>query len=80
MIITGAPIEHLDYETVDYWEELCQIMDWTKTNVTSTMHICWGAQAGLYYHFGINKVLSEKIIWSLPVPCIEQKSAVSPWL
>ena len=55
MIITGAPIEHLDYETVDYWEELCQIMDWTKTNVTSTMHICWGAQAGLYYHYGVPK-------------------------
>ena len=62
MIITGAPIEHLDYETVDYWEELCQIMDWTKTNVTSTMHICWGAQAGLYYHYGIKKhLLPEKL-------------------
>ena len=65
MIITGAPIEHLDYETVDYWEELCQIMDWTKTNVTSTMHICWGAQAGLYYHFGINKVLLPKKLFGV---------------
>ncbi len=62
MIITGAPIEHLDFEQVDYWNELTEIMDWTKTNVTSTFHICWGAQAGLYYHFGIRKVwLDEKI-------------------
>ena len=59
MIITGAPIEHLDFEQVDYWNELTEIMDWTKTNVT---HICWGAQAGLYYHFGVRKVwLDEKI-------------------
>lgn len=62
MIITGAPIEHLDFEQVDYWNELTEIMDWTKTNVTSTFHICWGAQAGLYYHFGVRKVwLDEKI-------------------
>ena len=55
MVITGAPVEHLDFEEVDYWPELCQIMEWSKTNVHSTMHICWGAQAGLYYHYGINK-------------------------
>lgn len=62
MIITGAPIEHLDFEQVDYWNELTEIMDWTKTNVTSSFHICWGAQAGLYYHFGVRKVwLDEKI-------------------
>ena len=62
MIITGAPIEHLDFEQVGYWNELTEIMDWTKTNVTSTFHICWGAQAGLYYHFGVRKVwLDEKI-------------------
>lgn len=62
MIITGAPIEHLDFEQVDYWNELTEIMDWTKTNVTSTFHVCWGAQAGLYYHFGVRKVwLDEKI-------------------
>ena len=62
MIITGAPIEHLDFDQVDYWNELTEIMDWTKTNVTSTFHICWGAQAGLYYHFGVRKVwLDEKI-------------------
>ncbi len=55
MIITGAPVEHLSFEEVDYWEELADIMEWTKTNVTSVLHICWGAQAALYYHYGINK-------------------------
>ena len=62
MIITGAPIEDLDYEDVDYWDELCTIMDYTKENVYSTIHLCWGALAGLYYHFGIPKVhLPEKM-------------------
>lgn len=62
MIITGAPIEHLPFEKVDYWDELCEIFEWTKTNVTSTLHICWGAQAALYYHYGINKLeLNEKL-------------------
>jgi homoserine O-succinyltransferase len=60
MIITGAPVENLEYEEVNYWEELKMIMEWTKTNVTSTMHICWGAQAGLYYHYGIQKFRREK--------------------
>jgi len=55
MIITGAPVEQISFEEVDYWPELCEIMEWTKTNVTSTFHICWGAQAALYYHFGLNK-------------------------
>ena len=55
MVITGAPVEHMDFEQVDYWPELCQIMEWSKTNVHSTFHICWGAQAGLYYHYGIRK-------------------------
>ena len=55
MIITGAPVEHMEFEEVDYWEELVEIMEWTKTHVTSTMHLCWGAQAGLYYHFGLQK-------------------------
>lgn len=55
MIITGAPVETLDYDQVDYWNELCQIMDWSLTNVYSTLHICWGAQAGLYYHHHIPK-------------------------
>ncbi len=55
MVITGAPVEQIDFEDVDYWNELTKIMEWTKTNVCSTLHICWGAQAGLYYHYGINK-------------------------
>ncbi len=55
MIITGAPVEQLDFDDVDYWPELCEIMDWTRTNVHSTLHICWGAQAGLYYHYGVKK-------------------------
>ena len=62
MIITGAPVELMDFEEVEYWEELCEIMEWSKKHVTSTFHICWGAQAGLYYHFGINKFrLPQKI-------------------
>ncbi|MCP1451332.1 homoserine O-acetyltransferase MetA [Priestia megaterium] len=61
MIITGAPVEHIPFEEVNYWKELQEIMDWCKTNVTSTLHICWGAQAGLYHHFGIDKrPLSDK--------------------
>ncbi len=54
-IITGAPVEQMPFEDVDYWEELKEIMEWTKTHVTSTVHLCWGAQAGLYYHYGIDK-------------------------
>ena len=54
-IITGAPVEQIPFEEVDYWEELKQIMEWTKTHVTSTLHLCWGAQAGMYYYFGIDK-------------------------
>lgn len=62
MIITGAPVEQLDFEQVDYWDELCEIMEWSKHNVYSTFHICWGAQAALYYHYGIPKVsLEEKL-------------------
>lgn len=57
MIITGAPVEQMPFEEVDYWNELKEIMKWSKTSVTSTLHICWGAQAALYYHFGIDKVL-----------------------
>ena len=55
LLITGAPVEHLPFEQVDYWPELCEIMEWSKTHVHSTLHICWGAQAGLYYHYGIPK-------------------------
>lgn len=62
MVITGAPVEHMAFEDVDYWPELCRIMEWSKTNVHSTFHICWGAQAGLYYHYGIHKKeLPEKL-------------------
>lgn len=62
LIITGAPIEHMEFEEVEYWKELTEIMDWSKTNVTSTFHICWGAQAGLYYHYGVRKVKLPKKI------------------
>ncbi len=61
-IITGAPVEQLPFEEVEYWPELCHIMEWTKTHVHSTLHICWGAQAALYYHFGVEKIpLKEKL-------------------
>ena len=61
VIITGAPVEQMEYEEVDYWEEVCEIMEWSKKHVTSTLHLCWGAQAGLYYHYGIPKYdLSQK--------------------
>ncbi len=67
MIITGAPIEHLEFEQVEYWQELCEIMEWTKTHVHSTFHICWGAQAGLYYHYGIKKYpLPKKLFGVFP--------------
>ena len=66
-IITGAPVEHLPFEEVDYWPELCALMDWTKKHVHSTFHICWGAQAGLYHHFGIPKIgLPEKLFGVYP--------------
>ena len=62
MIITGAPVEKMEFEEVDYWPELCEIMEWSKSHVQSTLHICWGAQAGLYYHFGVKKyMLDEKL-------------------
>ena len=67
MVITGAPVENMDFEDVDYWQELTQIMEWTKTNVHSTMHICWGAQAGLYYHYGVPKYpLPQKLFGVYP--------------
>ncbi|KPV57207.1 homoserine O-succinyltransferase [Paenibacillus sp. A3] len=67
MIVTGAPVEQLEFEEVNYWEELTQIMEWSKTHVTSTLHICWAAQAGLYYHFGVPKYpLDEKIFGVFP--------------
>lgn len=60
LIITGAPVEQMEFEEVMYWDELVQIMEWSKTHVTSTLHICWGAQAGLYYHYGVRKELLPK--------------------
>lgn len=67
MIITGAPVELLEYEQVDYWEEICEIMEWSKTHVFSTLHICWAAQAGLYHHFGIPKYeLKQKMFGIFP--------------
>ncbi len=67
MVITGAPVEHMAFEDVDYWQELCQIMEWSKTHVHSTFHICWGAQAGLYYHYGVPKQeLPEKLFGVFP--------------
>ena len=65
MIITGAPVEQMEFEEVDYWQELAEIMAWTDTNVTSTVHICWGAQAGLYYHYGIRKYEMEKKLFGI---------------
>ena len=67
LIITGAPVEKMPFEAVDYWPELCEIMEWSKTHVHSTFHICWGAQAALYYHYGINKIaLPEKMFGVFP--------------
>lgn len=60
LIITGAPVEKMEYEEVKYWDEISRIMEWSKTHVTSTLHICWGAQAGLYYHYGIPKYVLDK--------------------
>ncbi|WP_394923407.1 homoserine O-succinyltransferase [uncultured Robinsoniella sp.] len=65
MIITGAPIEQMEFEEVDYWEELTRIMEWTKTNVTSTIHLCWGAQAAMYYHYGIQKKPLDRKMFGL---------------
>ena len=67
MVITGAPVELMEFEEVDYWDELCRIMEWSKTHVHSTFHICWGAQAGLYYHYGVGKQkLPEKLFGVFP--------------
>ena len=65
MVITGAPVEKMEFEDVDYWPELCRIMEWSKTNVHSTLHICWGAQAGLYYHYGVPKYPLEQKVFGV---------------
>lgn len=77
MIITGAPVENLDFTDVDYWDELCEIMEWTKTHVHATLHICWGAQAGLYYHYGVEKhTLPQKMFGIFAHKVIRPRS---PW-
>lgn len=73
MIITGAPVEMLEFEEVDYWQELCEIFEWTKKHVHSTFHICWGAQAGLYYHFGIKKYKLDKKMFGVFPHKVENK-------
>ena len=76
MVITGAPVEQMEFEQVDYWDELCAIMEWSKTHVTSTFHICWGAQAGLYYHFGIRKIPLEKKLFGVFEHTVERRSSM----
>ncbi len=76
MIITGAPVEQMEFEEVNYWAELCEIMEWTKTHVHSTFHICWGAQAGMYYHYGVKKEpLPEKMFGVFP-HTVERKNNI----
>ncbi|MBR7187276.1 MAG: homoserine O-succinyltransferase, partial [Clostridia bacterium] len=76
MVITGAPVEHLPFEEVDYWDELCEIMEWSKTHVHSTFHICWGAQAALYYHYGIRKVPLERKLFGVFHHIVERKQSI----
>ena len=76
MIITGAPVEHMPFEEVEYWQELCEIMEWSKSHVHSTFHVCWGAQAGLYYHYGIQKrEVPEKMFGVFPHK-VEYKNSI----
>lgn len=76
LIITGAPVEHLEFEEVEYWDELCEIMEWSKTHVTSTFHICWGAQAGLYYHYGIKKQRLDKKLFGVFEHTADYKNSI----
>ena len=76
MIITGAPVEKMAFEEVDYWEELCEIMEWTKSHVHSTLHICWGAQAGLYYHFGVNKYMMDEKLSGVYAHKVDYKRSI----
>ncbi len=76
MIITGAPVEHMEFEQVAYWNELCEIMEWSKKNVTSTFHICWGAQAGLYYHYGIKKHHMDKKMFGIFKHKVDHKNSI----
>jgi len=76
MVITGAPVEQMEFEDVLYWDELCRIFEWTKTHVTSTFHICWGAQAGLYYHYGIKKHPLQEKLFGVYEHQVEHKSSI----
>lgn len=76
MVITGAPVERMDFEQVEYWDELCEIMEWTKSHVTSTLHVCWGAQAGLYYHYGVKKHNLPKKLFGIYPHKIDHKKAI----
>ncbi|MBE6550229.1 MAG: homoserine O-succinyltransferase [Ruminococcaceae bacterium] len=76
LIITGAPVEQMEFEEVDYWTELCEIMEWSKTHVTSTFHICWGAQAGLYYHYGVKKYPLEKKLFGVFEHKLDHKQSI----
>ena len=76
LIITGAPVEMVPFEEVDYWDELCAIMEWSTTHVHSTLHICWGAQAGLYYHFGINKQPLDAKMFGIFPHTLEYKNSI----
>ncbi|MBQ3519589.1 MAG: homoserine O-succinyltransferase [Clostridia bacterium] len=76
MIITGAPVENMPFEDVEYWDELTEIMEWTKTHVTSTLHICWGAQAALYYHYGIPKYPLEKKLFGVFEHTVDYKKSI----
>ena len=76
MIITGAPVEHMDFEQVEYWKELCEIMEWSKTHVTSTFHICWAAQAALYYHYGIEKKPLDKKLFGVFEHTVAHKGSI----
>ncbi len=76
LIITGAPVEQMEFEEVEYWDELCEVMEWSKTHVHSTFHICWGAQAGLYYHFGINKRPLQKKLFGIFEHELDHKTSI----
>lgn len=76
MIITGSPVENIDYSEVDFWPEICEIMEWSKTHVHSTLHICWAAVAGLYYHFGIEKEMYEKKFSGIYKHKVDYKSSI----
>lgn len=76
MIITGAPVEQMEFDAVEYWDELCEIMEWSKTHVHSTLHICWGAQAGLFYHYGVQKRKLDKKLFGVFEHTVNYKKSI----